>query len=116
MSQTEKKQLDPQWEDKVHDYITPGHFDMLNTIEDKIQSCNDVLEEAGIGGISYRPQKSEIETYMENVAVLNRFINGLRADLDELSDQPLCEAFNQNATENLSVSICLISRRPIRLV
>jgi len=77
MSQTEKKQLDPQWEDKVHDYITPGHFDMLNTIEDKIQSCNDVLEEAGIGGISYRPQKSEIETYMENVAILNRFINDL---------------------------------------
>jgi len=102
MSQTEKKQLDPQWEDKIHDYITPGHFDMLNTIEDKIQSCNDVLEEAGIGGISYRPQKSEIETYMENVAVLNRFINGLRADLDELIDQPLYESFNQNATENLS--------------
>ena len=84
MSQTEKKQLDPQW-------------------EDKIQSCNDVLKEAGIGGISYRPQKkSEIETYMENVAVLNRFINGLRANLDELIDQPLYEAFNQNATENLS--------------
>jgi len=55
MSQTEKKQLDPQWEDKVHDYITPGHFDMLNTIEDKIQSCNDVLEEAGIGGRNQLP-------------------------------------------------------------
>jgi len=23
MSQTEKKQLDSQWEDKIHDYITP---------------------------------------------------------------------------------------------
>jgi len=73
MSQTEKKLLDPQW-------------------GDKIQSCNDVLEEAGIGGISYRPQKSEVETYMENVAVLDRFINDLRADLDELIDQPLYEA------------------------
>ena len=39
---------------------------------------------------------------MEHVAVLNRFINGLRADLDELIDQPLYEAFNQKATENLS--------------
>ena len=101
-SASEVKKIDPNWESKVPDISTGNLWGDLERINREILDCNEAVTDAGLGGISYVSQNSEIQNQMNAIGTMEQYVMGIRSALQQQLDDPLFDGFNKKATETLS--------------
>lgn len=101
-SASEVKKIDSNWESKVTDISTGNLWGDLEQINREIEDCNEAVADAGLGGISYASQNSEIQHRMNAIGTMEQYVMGIRSALQQQLDDPLFEGFNKKATETLS--------------
>lgn len=99
---SEVKKIDQSWESKVTDISTGNLWGDLAQINRAILDCNEAVTDAGLGGISYVSQNSEIQRRMNAIGIMEEYVMGIRSALQQQLDDPLFDGFNKKATETLS--------------
>ncbi len=99
---SEVKKIDQSWESKVTDISTGNLWGDLEQINRAILDCNEAVTDAGLGGISYVSQNSEIQRRMNAIGIMEEYVMGIRSALQQQLDDPLFDGFNKKATETLS--------------
>lgn len=72
-------------------------------IDGLLKHMEEITQDAGLGGIGYQSQVSEINEISQDMLHLNAYIRSAIPELEDRLDNPLCKHFNQNATESISL-------------
>lgn len=103
MSASEIKYVYAEWESKGQAKLLPYALQYnYEEIDSLLKDMDNIAQDAGLGGIGYRSQESDIAKLAEWAGYLNAYINSVIPELQEQLDRPLYLAFNHHATEDLS--------------
>ena len=90
------------WSEKGVCYLNSMHvYDTLTEVNQALQQCDEILEEAALG-IGYVSRQSDIDRLLEGRVTLRNYIDALNYYVDDKLDQPLRQDFKKNATETIS--------------
>ena len=90
------------WSEKGVCYLNSMHvYDTLTEVNQALQQCDEILEEAALG-IGYVSRQSDIDRLLEGRVTLRSYIDALNYYVDDKLDQPLRQDFKKNATETIS--------------
>ena len=90
------------WSEKGVCYLNSMHaYDTLTEVNQALQRCDEILEEAALG-IGYVSRQSDIDRLLDGRVTLRSYIDALNYYVDDKLDQPLRQDFKKNATETIS--------------
>ena len=90
------------WSEKGVCYLNSMHvYDTLTEVNQALQQCDEILEEAALG-IGYVSRQSDIDRLLDGRVTLRSYIDALNYYVDDKLDQPLRQDFKKNATETIS--------------
>ena len=90
------------WSEKGVCYLNSMHvYDTLTEVNQALQRCDEILEEAALG-IGYVSRQSDIDRLLDGRVTLRSYIDALNYYVDDKLDQPLRKDFKKNATETIS--------------
>lgn len=103
MGVAETKYIESSWESKGDECYPVWKFQWeFLDIDGLLKDMEEITQEAGLGGIGYQSQESEINEISQDMLHLNAYIRSAIPELEDRLDKPLCKHFNQNATESIS--------------
>ena len=103
MSASEIKYVYSEWESKGQAVLLPYALQYnYEEIDGLLKDMDNIANEAGLGGIGYQSQESDIIKLAEWAGYLNAYISSVIPELQESLDKPLYIAFNHHAAEDLS--------------
>ena len=103
MSASEIKYVYSEWESKGQAVLLPYALQYnYEEIDGLLKDMDNIANEAGLGGIGYQSQESDITKLAEWAGYLNAYISSVIPELQESLDKPLYIAFNHHAAEDLS--------------
>ena len=90
------------WSEKGVCYLNSMYvYDTLTEVNQALQRCDEILEEAALG-IGYVSRQSDIDRLLDGRVTLRSYIDALNYYVDDKLDQPLRQDFKKNATETIS--------------
>ena len=99
---TEEKRVSELWYEKCDSIVDwRGYGERLLEIDNILQECDEVLQEAGMG-IGFVSKRTELEGLLEDKRVLWEYVPMLPDFVSYYLDEPLYKAFNHHATETIS--------------
>ena len=103
MGVAETKYIESSWESKGDECYPVWKFQWeFLDIDGLLKDMEEITQEAGLGGIGYQSQVSEINEISQDMLHLNAYIRSAIPELEDRLDKPLGKHFNQNATESIS--------------
>lgn len=92
-----------EWESKGQAVLLPYALQYnYEEIDGLLKDMDNIANDAGLGGIGYQSQESDITKLAEWAGYLNAYISSVIPELQESLDKPLYIAFNHHAAEDVS--------------